>query len=76
MMLILAIALQGASTMPIQDPAKSDKKICRTSVATGSMLAGRLCMTRQKWREADARDRANVDSVRHSLNTKGTDRTF
>ena len=74
--ILQAVAAAATPVAPAPNTATPQKKVCRASVATGSILAGRLCMTREKWRDADRRDQSNVDAVRHSLNSKGGDRSY
>jgi hypothetical protein len=47
-----------------QEPAKQEKKICRTSKMTGSLTRrSRICLTAAQWRELNDRTRKGVDEM-------------
>lgn len=46
------------------DTEKSEKKICRTEKATGSLTRRtRICLTETQWRELNDRTRRGVDEM-------------
>lgn len=67
----LTLALTGmtavaavAAAPQAQDDAQQEKKICRTSKATGSLTRRtRICMTEAQWRELNSRTRRGVDEM-------------
>lgn len=69
--LLLAVALQVPVAQPTPAPAtpKTEKKICRRSVATGSIMAMRTCRTQTEWSQvdADAAD-ATAEALRQRAN--------
>lgn len=66
---IVAICLSGAALA--QDAGHSappaparEKKICRISVPTGTIMAKRTCRTRAEWLASDDRDERNAETFR------------
>ncbi|QNA84250.1 hypothetical protein G4G27_09820 [Sphingomonas sp. So64.6b] len=53
-------------------PAK-EKKICRPIVGTGTILSRSFCLSKAEWEEFDARNEADVETVRRSRGS-GMDR--
>jgi hypothetical protein len=63
---VFATAAAGAPAEPPAgtDPAKAEKKICRTERATGSLTRRtRICMTATEWRELNNRTRKGHDEM-------------
>ncbi|MGY4397956.1 hypothetical protein ACVWZA_003153 [Sphingomonas sp. UYAg733] len=59
-----AMAQQPSDTARAK-PAK-EKKTCRPIVGTGTILSRPFCLTKTEWAEFDARNEADVDTVRRA----------
>ena len=65
----LAMTLTGmpAAAQEQEDPAKQEKKICRTEKMTGSLTRRtRICLTATQWREVNDRTRKGVGELQGS----------
>ena len=65
-----------AQTTSSPDPAASQstapqKKICRSSVVTGSMMATRVCHTKQEWTAIDKANGAAAGKFYDQRNSNG-----
>ena len=58
---------QDAAPTPAE-PVK-EKKICRTSTATGSIVPKRKCMTKAEWVRFDADNAQNAEKFRDRMNS-------
>jgi hypothetical protein len=70
--LAAALATPAIAATPPAKEAKpiAEKKICRSSVATGSIMPKRVCRTSSEWAQID---RANADEVdRYGSNRPAT----
>jgi hypothetical protein len=47
-------------------PAAKPKKICRSEVGTGSILAKRTCLTQQEWDARAKQGEADAEALRNS----------
>lgn len=65
---LLALLISaGASAQEAEQPAKKEKKICRTEKMTGSLTRrSRICLTEAEWRELNDRTRRGVDEMTSS----------
>jgi hypothetical protein len=72
---LIAPAVAQESNDTTAAPATVEKKVCRNSVATGSIMKSRICHTKAEWKEIDrqniqandqfsARQRSRVGSLR------------
>ena len=68
-----AIAQQTATPSPAKDDdpivitkAKPDdnKRVCKASVATGSIMTRRICKTKREWEEQHERDMVKLEQMR------------
>lgn len=74
-------AMTAANAAPLQDDAltsataatpvaaKTSKRVCRSIVPTGSMLAKRFCLTRDQW---GAFNDINEQDTNNAMNKRGT----
>lgn len=77
--LLLALAPQVAAAQATPAPAAAasadDKKVCRRSTDTGSIMTKRVCHTRGEWMQIDQQNAANsqsaLDRRSHSLGRNG-----
>ncbi|KRA83420.1 hypothetical protein [Altererythrobacter sp. Root672] len=62
---LVALAGVSASAQEQQaEPAKDEKKICRTERVTGSLTrSSRICLTAAQWRELSVRTKKGVDEM-------------
>jgi hypothetical protein len=64
---VLAVTIAPASVAAQEEsgePAKPEKKICRTEKMTGSLTRRtRICLTEAQWREVNSRTRKGVDEM-------------
>ena len=63
-----AAIAQDAGRPEAAAPAK-EKKICRVSTPTGTLMAKRTCRTKSEWAASDARDERNADTFRDNKST-------
>jgi len=66
--LAVILATTGAAAAdPQPDPQQSEKKICRTEKATGSLTRRtRICLTEAQWRELNARTQRSMQEMQNS----------
>ena len=58
------VAATAQDSQEAQEEPQREKKICRTSKATGSLTRRtRICMTEAQWRELNDRTRRGVDEM-------------
>lgn len=58
----------AAPSSPAAPPAASaERKICRASVATGSIMQRKTCHTRAEWERIDAE---TADAMRHAMDRR------
>ncbi|MBO9517422.1 MAG: hypothetical protein J7493_05095 [Porphyrobacter sp.] len=63
----LASVSAAAQEQQQAEPAKDDKKICRTEKMTGSLTRrSRICLTAAQWRELSVRTKKGVDEMQGS----------
>ena len=53
---------QGAAAPAASTPEKA-KKVCRRIVPTGSIMAKKFCLTADEWKEFEARNADDVDTM-------------
>ena len=70
---VSAAALAALTSVPVSaqqqenEPAKEEKKICRTERVTGSLTrSSRICLTAAQWRELQIRTKKGVDEMQGS----------
>ncbi len=64
---LLAVPALANEAAPASKPAK-ERKVCRSAVATGSIMARRTCRTKAEW---DVIDAQNNQSAQDLANRRG-----
>ena len=62
--LVLAQASQGPEVVVDGQRPDSQKRVCKTSVATGSIMPSRTCRTKAEWEAIQQRSIAAMEQVR------------
>jgi hypothetical protein len=63
---LIAAAQDNTTVPPAPPPSASEKKICQSETATGSMFSKRVCHTRAEWDAIAQQRSASVDRARSS----------
>ena len=77
MLILAALLLSGAiqadsAAAAAPTPAKAEKKSCRSSGTTGSIMPGkRVCHTRAEWDQIDGANQAQNDRLHDTMHTAG-----
>ena len=69
-MILMGLALDAAPVQGKPAPA-ADKKVCRSQVATGSVMGHKVCHSRTEWAAIDGNDKRNRDNFRDSTTNPG-----
>ena len=65
--LVAPAAAQDSSGAAPAAPAAKEKKICRNSVNTGSIMKTRICHTQAEWKEIEQRNARSNEQFRDRL---------
>ena len=70
LMMMTGLMLEAVPAQSKPAPAP-DKKICRSQVATGSMMSRKICHTHTEWAAIDGNDTHNRDDFRDRTTNPG-----
>ena len=70
--LFSSVAVAQDATPPVEAAPVKEKKICRSMVATGSVMAKRTCLTKAEWAKLNASSEKQNEHFRDQQSRGGT----